>query len=177
MDQNEPQLRMLETGPPSAAPGSVGETAKALETLPADALILIPTRNLVLFPGTVTPMTLGRQRSIAAAQAAIRVSRPVGLILQRDPAIDEPMPTDLHGVGTEANVLRYVTSPDGNHHIICQGEQRFRTVEFLDGFPFFVARVLRLPDVVETSKEIDARLLNLRTQALEVLQLLPQTPA
>jgi ATP-dependent Lon protease len=177
MDQNEPQLRTLETGPPSAAPASVGETAKALETLPADALILIPTRNLVLFPGTVTPMTLGRQRSIAAAQAAIRVSRPVGLILQRDPAIDEPMTTDLYGVGTEANVLRYVTSPDGSHHIICQGEQRFRTVEFLDGFPFFVARVLRLPDVIETSKEIDARLLNLRTQALEVLQLLPQTPA
>ena len=177
MDQNEPQLRTLESGVPPAPPESAGEVPKALEALPADALILIPTRNLVLFPGTVTPMTLGRQRSIAAAQAAIRLSRPVGLILQRDPATDDPMPADLNGVGTEANVLRYVTSPDGSHHIICQGEQRFRIVEFLDGFPFFVARVLRLPDVAEPSKEIDARLLNLRTQALEVLQLLPQTPA
>ena len=177
MDQNEPQLRTVESNAPPAAPESASETSKALEALPADALILIPTRNLVLFPGTVTPMTLGRQRSITAAQAAIRLSRPVGLILQRDPATDDPMPGDLHGVGTEANVLRYVTSPDGSHHIICQGEQRFRIVELLDGFPFFVARVLRLPDLAEPSKEIDARLLNLRTQALEVLQLLPQTPA
>ena len=54
-------------------------------TIPEDALILITTRNLVLFPGTVLPMTLGRQRSVLAAQTAIRLSRPVGLVLQRDP--------------------------------------------------------------------------------------------
>jgi ATP-dependent Lon protease len=61
--------------------------------------------------------------------------------------------------------------------VICQGERRFRVVEFLDGFPFFVARVDRIVEPEEQSKEIDARLLNLRNLALEVLQLLPQTPA
>jgi ATP-dependent Lon protease len=177
MDQNEPQLRTLEGGAPPAAPTNAPEAPNPLEALPADALILIPTRNLVLFPGTVLPITLGRQRSTAAAQAAVRLSRPVGLILQRDPATDDPMPVDLHRVGTEANLLRYVTSPDGSHHVICQGEHRFRVIEFLDGFPFFVARVERLSEPEETNKEIDARLLNLRNQALEVLQLLPQTPA
>ena len=65
-------------------------------TIPEDALILITTRNLVLFPGTVLPMTLGRQRSVLAAQTAVRLSRPVGLILQREPEMDEPMPVDLH---------------------------------------------------------------------------------
>src|SRR5207249_7511198 len=140
-------------------------------------LILITTRNLVLFPGTVLPMTLGRQRSIAAAQTAIRLSRPVGLLLQREAAHDDPLPVDLHRVGTEANLLRYVTSPDGNHHVICQGEQRFRVLEFLDGFPFFVARIERVPESEEQSTEIEARLVYLRNQALEVLQLLPQTPA
>jgi ATP-dependent Lon protease len=70
-----------------------------------------------------------------------------------------------------------VTSPDGSHHVICQGERRFRIVEFLDGYPFFVARVERVPEAEATTTEIDARLLNLRNQALEVLQLLPQTPA
>src|SRR5437660_4680436 len=160
--------------PPAVTGAASPETGPAI---PEDALILISTRNLVLFPGTVLPITLGRQRSIAAAQTAIRLNRPVGLVLQREAATEDPIALDLHRVGTEANLLRYVTSPDGSHHIICQGEQRFRTVEFLDGFPFFVARVLRLPDVVETSKEIDARLLNLRTQALDVLQLLPQAPA
>jgi len=176
MDRNEQQMRTAESGdlPPTQtnAPGA----ATPLESLPEDALILIPTRNLVLFPGTVLPITLGRQRSTAAAQAAVRLSRSVGLVLQRDPAIDDPMPADLHSIGTEANLLRYVTSPDGSHHVICQGERRFRVTEFLEGFPFFVARVLRLPETTESNKEIDARLLNLRNQALEVLQLLPQTP-
>ena len=117
-----------------------------LAQLPEDALILISTRNLVLFPGTVLPVTLGRQRSVFAAQAAIRTNRPVGLVLQRDPAADDPMPAELHRVGTEANLLRYVTSPDGTHHVIAQGEKRFRIAEFLEGFPFFVARVEWLPE-------------------------------
>ena len=85
-------------------------------------------------------MTLGRQRSVIAAQAAIRLNRPVGLVLQREAASDDPLPVDLHRVGTEANLLRYVTSPDGSHHVICHGEHRFRIIEFLDGYPFFVAR-------------------------------------
>ncbi len=86
------------------------------EMLPPDALILIPTRNLVLFPGTVLPLTFGRHRSIAAAQTALRLKLPVGLVLQREPSDDNPLPEELYRVGTEANLLRYVTSPDGSHH-------------------------------------------------------------
>jgi len=163
----------------SAAPPSTGAAEASLAgipPLPEDALILIPTRNLVLFPGTVLPITLGRQRSVLAAQTAMRLSRPVGLILQRDPAIDDPIPVDLHRMGTEASLLRYVTSPDGGHHAICQGERRYRVLDFLDGFPFLGARVERIPEVEATTKDVAARLLNLRNQALEVLQLLPQTP-
>jgi ATP-dependent Lon protease len=162
------------TGPPSATGAAMPETGPAI---PEDALILISTRNLVLFPGTVLPITLGRQRSVTAAQTAIRLNRPVGLVLQREAATEDPIALDLHRVGTEANLLRYVTSPDGSHHAICQGERRFRILEFLDGYPFFVARVERVPETEATTTEIDARLLNLRNQALEVLQLLPQTPA
>src|SRR5438105_1274133 len=174
----EQKLRMADSGVSPIQPSGAPQAAP-VETVPAipeDALILIPTRNLVLFPGTVLPITLGRQRSTAAAHAAVRLSRPVGLILQRDPAIDDPLPADLHGIGTEANLLRYVTSPDGSHHVICQGERRFRIIEFLDGYPFLVARIERLAEPEESNTEIDARLLNLRNQALEVLQLLPQTP-
>src|SRR6266446_8388850 len=162
------------TGPPTA-PGAAA--SESIPAIPEDALILISTRNLVLFPGTVLPITLGRQRSIAAAQTAIRINRPVGLVLQREAATEDPIALDLHRVGTEANLLRYVTSPDGSHHVICQGERRFRILEFLDGYPFFVARVERVSETEATTTEIDARLLNLRNQALEVLQLLPQTPA
>jgi ATP-dependent Lon protease len=182
MDEQEQQTRSPEAGatpPDDAAPTAASAALEAIPAIPAipeDALILITTRNLVLFPGTVLPMTLGRQRSVIAAQAAIRLNRPVGLVLQRDPANDHPMPADLHEIGTEANLLRYVTSPDGNHHVICQGERRFKIKEFVDGYPFFVAHVEPMAESEEQSTEIDARLLNLRNQALEVLQLLPQTP-
>ncbi|MGE5268603.1 MAG: endopeptidase La, partial [Thiohalocapsa sp.] len=121
-------------------------------------------------------MTLGRQRSIIAAQTAIRLNRPVGLLLQREATADDPLPVDLHRIGTEANLLRYVTSPDGSHHVICQGVRRFRVSEFLDGYPFFVARVEPVAEPQEQSTEIEARLVHLRNLALEVLQLLPQTP-
>ncbi|MGE5268768.1 MAG: LON peptidase substrate-binding domain-containing protein, partial [Thiohalocapsa sp.] len=123
MAPEEVELRMADAGAP--APGSAAAPLAAglenVPTVPADALILITTRNLVLFPGTVLPMTLGRQRSVIAAQTAIRLSRPVGLVLQRDAMADDPLPVDLHLIGTEANLLRYVTSPDGSHHVICQG--------------------------------------------------------
>ena len=169
-------LRSPDSGAPP--PSGAIETALAgIPALPADALILIPMRSLVLFPGTVLPITLGRQRSITAAQAAMRLNRTVGLVLQRDAATDDPIHVDLHRMGTEASLLRYVTSPDGAHHAICQGEWRFRILDFLDGYPFLVARVERVPEVEVTSTDIEARVLNLRNQAMEVLQLLPQTPA
>src|SRR5436309_10548452 len=176
MEPNEQELRTADSGVPPIQTAAAPAGPSAIDNLPADALILIPTRNLVLFPGTVLPLTMGRQRSVAAAQTAIRLNRPVGLVLQRDPTHDDPLPVDLYRIGTEANLLRYVTSPDGSHHVICQGERRFRIIEFLDGYPFLVARVERIEEPEDQSKEVDARLLNLRNQALEVLQLLPQTP-
>jgi ATP-dependent Lon protease len=163
--------------PPAPTAGAVDMTSGSIPALPEDALILIPTRNLVLFPGTVLPITLGRQRSVMAAQTAMRLNRTVGLVLQRDPSIDDPIPVDLHRMGTEASLLRYVTSPDGGHHAICQGDRRFRILDFLDGYPFLAARVERSQEIESTSRDVAARLLNLRNQALEVLQLLPQTPA
>jgi len=164
-------------GPTPPAPGTAETALANIPVLPEDALILVSTRNLVLFPGTVLPITLGRQRSVVAAQTAMRLSRTVGLVLQRDPGIDDPIPVDLHRMGTEASLVRYLTSPDGGHHAICQGERRFRILDFLEGYPFLAARVERIPEVEVTTRDIEARLLNLRNQALEVLQLLPQTPA
>src|SRR5262249_14531127 len=143
MPLEDRELRASESAAPPA-PGSLEMALAGIPALPEDALILIPTRNLVLFPGTVLPITLGRQRSVVAAQMAMRLSRTVGLVHQRDPSIDDPIPVDLHRMGTEASLLRYVTSPDGGHHAICQGERRFRILDFLDGYPFLAARVERI---------------------------------
>ncbi|MBV9995003.1 MAG: endopeptidase La [Caulobacteraceae bacterium] len=143
---------------------------------PADAFIVVPVRNVVLFPEIVFPITMGRPVSVAAAQAAVREQRQVLIVLQKDPSVDAPGPADLHAVGTVANVLRYITAPDGAHHLVCQGVQRFRITEFVPGFPYLVARGLHLPEPTGTSADIEARFLLLRQQSLEVLQLVPQTP-
>ena len=145
--------------------------------LPADALAIIPVRDITLFPGVVMPVTVGRERSIAAAQHAVREQRQVGLLMQRDREVAEPLPVDLHRMGTVANVVRYVTAPDGSHHLVCQGDERFQALEFLSGWPFLVARVQRVADEEPKTPEIEARFLNLQRQTIEALELLPQVPA
>ncbi len=144
--------------------------------LPPDGLIIVPVRGLVLFPGFALPIALGRKRSILAAQRAVREQKPIGVVMQRNAEAEEPIPADMHRMGTIANVVRYITAPDGSHHIVCQGEQRFRVADWLSGWPFFVADYVRIPESTITSNEIEARFLNLKSQALEAVRLLPQTP-
>jgi ATP-dependent Lon protease len=147
-----------------------------LPTLPADAIAIIPVRDITLFPGVVLPVTVGRPRSIAAAQSAVREQRQVGILMQRDGQQGDPQPIDLHRIGTVANVVRYVTAPDGTHHLVVQGDERFQAVEFLDGWPFLVARVQRVAEPDTRTQEIEARFLNLQRQTVEALELLPQAP-
>jgi ATP-dependent Lon protease len=144
--------------------------------IPADALIVIPVRNIVLFPGVIAPISINRPKSIAAAQAALREQRPIGILLQRDPAVEDPGPDDLYRICTVANIVRYITAPDETHHIVCQGVQRARVLDFLPGTPFPVARILQIPEPTTSSPEIEARFLNLQRQAIEAVQLLPQAP-
>ena len=142
--------------------------------LPDDALIILPVSNMVLFPGALVPISIGRASSIAGAQFAARAQRPLGVLLQREGEVAEPGPDDLHWVGTTANVLRYVTAPDGTHHVVCQGEERFLVLQFLDGYDFLVARVQRIPDSAQVNKEIEALALTLKQRAIEILHLLAQ---
>ena len=149
----------------------------ALPPLPSDALIIVPVRNTVLFPGLVLPITLGRPKSVTAAQQAVRDQRQVGILLQRVAEVDDPTAIDMHRMGTLANILRFITAPDGTHHLVCQGEQRFQIVEYLSGWPFLVARILRIAEPESRTAEIEARFVNLKAQAVEAIQLLPQVPA
>jgi ATP-dependent Lon protease len=171
---------MMRTLEQSAEPaGNESEKAHSeqnLPPLPDDAMIIVPVRNFVLFPGMVMPVTIGRPRSIAAAQQAVREQRQVGILKQRDPEVSEPSAFDMHRMGTVANVVRFITDPNGTHHLVCQGDQRFQVVEFLNGWPFMVARVIRVAEPATPSPEVEARLLHLRGQALEALELMPQAP-
>jgi ATP-dependent Lon protease len=143
-------------------------------SIPADALIIVAVRNTILFPGMVAPITLGRPQAIAAAQQAVREQRQIGILLQRNAELNEPGPDDLYRIGTVANIIRYLTGPDDSHHVVCQGIQRIRVLDFLPGTPFPAARVLNIAEPTTSSPEIEARFLNLQRQAIEAAELLPQ---
>src|SRR5579872_3452576 len=139
-------------------------------------LILVPVRQAVLFPGIILPLAIGRPASIAGAQEAARSQRMLGVVLQTDPTVEDPSPSQLHRVGTIAQILRYVTSPEGVHHVICRGTRRFRITEFVSGHPFLAARVEEIGSSEIITPEIEARLRLLRERAREAVQLLPNAP-
>jgi ATP-dependent Lon protease len=166
--RHDRRLHAPDLGP---APGEGGGPA-----LPADAIAILPVRETVLFPGAILPFTVGRPSSIAAVQHALRDGQQIGVLMQRDGEVPDPAPEGLHRTGTVANILRWVTAPDGTHQLVCQGVQRFRVLDWIPGHPFVAAGILRIEEPEARTPEIEARLLHLRGQALEALQLLPQVP-
>ena len=97
--QNDNTAGATASGQPAAPP-------LPADALPSDALIVLPTRNLVLFPEMVFPLAMGRPATIAAAQQAVREQRQVLVALQRDPEKSEVVPGDLHQIGEVELTLR-----------------------------------------------------------------------
>lgn len=156
------------------------ETLQAVQAstkLPDSVLVILPTRNVVLFPGVIAPITLGRETTISAVQEALRTNRRLGLMLQRNPNDDEPNPEDLYQVGTLVNVLRYVTTQEGTHHLVVQGEERFKVQDYLQDEPYLAAKVSFMPDPKSDDLELEARRRYLQSLALDVAKLLPQLPS
>ncbi|AZY49628.1 endopeptidase La [Bordetella avium] len=147
-----------------------------LRSLPEDARIIIPLRDAVLFPGVLNPVTVARQIAVEAAQEAVKTERPVGFLLQRDAKKDEVGPDDLYWVGTQGPIARYLTGQDGAHHLLVQGQSRFRVLEFLEGWPYMVARVSLIEETQDSNSEVEARFLQLKQQTLEAIKLLPNVP-
>jgi ATP-dependent Lon protease len=143
---------------------------------PEDVLIVLPVANAVLFPGVVLPIAVTGDAALAAAQEAVRTQRRVGLVLQTETTGAAPGPDNLHRVGTAATIVRFITAPDGTHHLIAQGEERFTVLDYVSREPFLVARVEAHKEATVFDREVEARGLNLRDKALEAVQLLPQAP-
>jgi len=141
-----------------------------------DVVLVLPVRNLVVFPGAVTQVALGREISVAAAREAVNNERQLGILLQKDPAVDEPGPDDLHRVGTLVSVLRLVTAPNGMHFLICQGEHRFRVVDFVPGLQFLAARYDVIREAESDEPAIEALAEHIRDKAIEGIEFLPQAP-
>jgi ATP-dependent Lon protease len=158
---------------------------------PEDVLIILPVSTTVLFPGVVLPIAIAGNSALAAAQEAVRTQRRVGLLLKNETDDAEAgadgsdaAPSDaaaqradaLHRIGTTASIVRFITAPDGTHHLIAQGEERFTVLDYVSREPFLVARIETHKEPTVLDPEIEARGLNLRERALEAVQLLPQAP-
>ena len=129
-----------ETTDPLAAAGSEERPLRAPEPPAADdTLILLAARGMLLFPRVVLPIVVGRDRSVRAVQAAVQAERPIGILLQKNEDEQTPGPDDLYTVGTVAAIVRYITAPDGSHHVIAQGETRFRVLEYMQVEPYLMA--------------------------------------
>jgi ATP-dependent Lon protease len=145
--------------------------------IPEDALILLAVRGIVLFPETIFPLNVGRLSMQEAVQEAVRLERPIGVVLQSKPDVIEPGAGDLHEVGTSAVVLRYLTGTDGQHRAVVKGLRRFRILQMLEGYRFLVARVQYVDDPQVVSTEVEGRARALKQSARDTLALLPQVPA
>ncbi len=144
--------------------------------LPEGCIPLLPVRNTVLFPATMLPLDAAAPKAAAAVQHAVKTQSPIGVLLQTDPEVEAPSAGQLASIGTVAQVLRYLTAPDGRNHLICRGEQRFRVIELVEGYPFLVARIERIDEPPAKGQEIEARVMKLKERALEALRLIPDAP-
>ena len=145
--------------------------------LPEGVIALVPMRNVVLFPHVLMPITVGRVKSIAAVEHALQSAAPVGIVLQKDASVDDPGLDALCRIGTMANIVRHLSSADGLRHAVCQGVERFRIEELVEGYPFLAARVKRIDEPEQVSTQAEALALQLRERAVEILSLLPGVPA
>jgi ATP-dependent Lon protease len=153
---------------------NVNAKLKPRITIPPGGLIILPLRNMVLFPSTIMPLVVGRPTSLQVVEEAVRQQSTVGFIAQRDPQIEMPQPKDLFEVGTAADILRMFALPDGQRQIIIQGRQRFEVAEYISTDPFLIARATFIEEKAPQTKGFEARILNLRQEAAKALTLLPE---
>lgn len=123
---------------------------------PTYALPMIPLPELVVFPSAITPVLVGRQKSLRAMEEAFANDSPVFMVLQRSPTIMEPKQTDLYEIGTVADLLQPMRLPDGNVRVLAEGRFRARLVEIARTEPFYLAVVEELAETYEQDLEITA---------------------
>jgi ATP-dependent Lon protease len=122
--------------------------------LPA-ALPVLPLRDTVTFPDTLTPLAVGQERSIQLVNDVLAGDRMLVMVASRDPELETPGPDDLYDVGVAGVVARMLKVPDGTLRILVQGGQRVRIDDWVAEEPYLVARIEELPDVVEEGAELD----------------------
>jgi ATP-dependent Lon protease len=144
-------------------------------TIP-NQLPILPIRNIVVFPGTVRPLNVGRQKSKNLLDEVMPGEKLIGVITQKNADVEDPQITDLNPVGVACTILKLFKLPDGNQSIIVHGMARFRLASLVRTDPFAVGEIEVLEDLVTPGASLDALLASVRQQANRVIELSPNTP-
>jgi ATP-dependent Lon protease len=151
------------------------DAIRASEPLP-DALPVLPLRDTVTFPETLTPLAVGQERSIKLVDDVLGANRMLVMVASRDPEDEEPGPEGLYVVGVVGVVARMLKVPDGTLRILVQGTQRVRLGPYVAEEPYLVARIAELPDVVEEGPELEALSRNVQHTFSEIVEHIPYLP-
>jgi ATP-dependent Lon protease len=157
------------------SPLEAEDAIRAEEPLP-EALPVLPLRDTVTFPETLTPLAVGQPRSIQLVNDVLGTNRMLAMVASRDPEKEEPGPEDLYEVGVVGVVARMVKVPDGSLRILVQGMQRVRLGDYVAEQPYMVARITELPDVSEPSAELEALSRNVQRTFSEIVEQIPYLP-
>ena len=132
-------------------------------------LPVLPLKDTVTFPGTLTPLAIVQERSIKLINDVLGGERMLAMVASKNPELDLPGPDDLYDVGVAGVVARMLKVPDGTLRILVQGTQRVRICEFVGSEPYLVARIEEEADVVEPSAELEALKRNVQTTFAEII--------
>ena len=154
-----------------AAEGS--ETAE-----PETEVAILPLRNVVIFPGMVIPLTIGRPSALKLIDNELPENKQVGLVAQRDESQERPAVTDLYSVGVLAQVLKLIRHDDGSAVLFVQAQERIRIAQFQQTEPYFRARVSKVATITPApqDKQLEASFNNLKQAAGRLLDLSPEIP-
>src|SRR5882672_6455855 len=133
-------------------------------TIP-NVLPILPIRNIVVFPGTVMPLNVGRKKSKSLLDEVMPGEKVIGVITQKNPDVEDPQYGVLHTVGVACMILKLFKLPDGNQSIIVHGLTRFRLLSLEQTDPFLLGRIEVLEETFQPSPEFDALLASVRQQA------------
>jgi ATP-dependent Lon protease len=142
-------------------------------------LPILPLRNNVLFPGVVIPITVGRDKSIRLIQEANKGNKIIGVVSQKNQEEESPEFSDLHQIGTVAQIVRLLKMPDGSSTVIIQGKRRFELVQPTQTEPYMRAKVKLLKEKPfdKKSKEMDMMIKTIKDLALQIIRDSPNIPS
>ena len=138
---------------------------------------ILPLRNSVFFPGSIMPISVGRPKTLAMVKAVEESGEPIGIVAQKDGAVDDPGADDLYQMGTTGRIVKALKAGDEGFHLVLQGLKRFRVLGLTQTTPYLRARVIEVKDINADPLKIEALVMNVKKTAREVVSLMPEIPS